>query len=187
MMTDDKFQEIYHQYYQLVKSVVYDILKDIDFAEDICQEVFLMFAEKASFLNERYYQYWLIVSAKRKAIDFCRKSYQVHEVTTEAFPQEEVLYENESEWNSNSISNRNSFEDRVMNKIVFQEFTGKLFEDLAKKDSVWYEIVIRLYVENQDAEQVARDLGISIETLRTKKHRIKKWIKKNYSDKFNDC
>lgn len=72
-MTEEKFREIYRQHYQIVKKVVYSILRDIDFAEDVSQEVFISFLKKADTLQEEYHKQWLIVNAKRKAIDFCRK------------------------------------------------------------------------------------------------------------------
>lgn len=182
-MTEDKFREIYQQYYRLVKSVVYSILKDVDFSEDVCQEVFLLFSEKAETLNEDYYRQWFTVNARRKAIDFCRKSYQVHEVTTEALSREnELLREEVGRWSSQY--NGDSFEDGMAHRLALQELTGKLFEDLAEKNSLWYEIVMRVYVEGEDIEEVARALGISTENLRTKKHRIKIWIKENYGKEF---
>ena len=187
MMTDEKFREIYHQYYQLLKRVVFKILKDADFAEDICQEVFLLFSEKEETLDEAYYQHWFSVNAKRKAIDFCRKSYQVHEVTTEALSEENAVLQGEGcEWTSNAGCHEDYFEDRMTHKLALQELTGKLFEDLARRNSLWYEIVMRTYVEDQDAEEIARALGISIENLRTKKHRIRAWINENYRDIFED-
>ena len=40
-MTEEKFRKIYRQHYQIVKMVVYSVLRDIDFAEDVSQEVFI--------------------------------------------------------------------------------------------------------------------------------------------------
>lgn len=59
-MTEEKFREIYRQYYQIVKKVVYSILRDIDFAEDVSQEVFISFFKKAGTIQEEYYKQWLI-------------------------------------------------------------------------------------------------------------------------------
>ena len=42
-MNEKRFREIYEQYYRLVKSVAFSVLKDYDFAEDVSQEVFLLF------------------------------------------------------------------------------------------------------------------------------------------------
>ena len=63
-----------------------------------------------------------------------------------------------------------------------RELTGKLFEDLAKKNSEWYEIIMRTVVEGESAEEAARALGISVGNLRAKKHRMKMWIKEHYKD-----
>lgn len=55
-MTEEKFREIYRQHYQIVKKVVYSILRDIDFAEDVSQEVFISFLKKADTLQEEYHK-----------------------------------------------------------------------------------------------------------------------------------
>ena len=52
-MTEEKFREIYRQHYQIVKKVVYSILRDIDFAEDVSQEVFIRFLKKSRYFTGR--------------------------------------------------------------------------------------------------------------------------------------
>lgn len=42
-MTEEKFREIYRQHYQIVKKVVYSILRDIDFAEDVAKKFLFRF------------------------------------------------------------------------------------------------------------------------------------------------
>lgn len=64
-MTEDKFRSIYQQHYRLVMKVVYSVLKDVDFSEDICQEVFLLFSENVDTLEEECFKRWFIVTAKR--------------------------------------------------------------------------------------------------------------------------
>ena len=185
-MTADKFHEIYRQHYQMVKKVVYSILHDIDFSEDVSQEVFISFFKKADTVQEEYYKQWLIVNAKRKAIDFCRKSYQIHEVAASSSSEEELFTEEGVLWTSNHAGEQVSVEEETTNKLVMQEFTGRLFEDLEKKNSQWYEIVMRMNVEGKGALETARALGISVESLRAKRHRIKVWINKYYRHKFED-
>ena len=79
-----------------------------------------------------------------------------------------------------------SAEDEVTRRMALNELTGRLFEDLAKKNSTWYEIVMRMNVEGESAEETARSLGISIESLRAKRHRIKVWINKYYREQFEN-
>lgn len=185
-MTEDKFQKVYRQYYQFVKKVVYSVLRDIDLSEDICQEVFIIFTEKAVSLPERYYEQWFLINARRKAIDFCRKSYQIHEVAVSHSDEMEIPQDRQAVWTSCKHYGKNGIEDEITHRLALREFTGELFEDLEKKNSDWYEIVMRMHVEGQDAKETARALGISLENLRTKRHRIKVWINKYYRKKYED-
>ncbi len=164
-MTEEKFRKIYRQHYQIVKMVVYSVLRDIDFAEDVSQEVFILFFKKADTIQEEYYKQWLIVNAKRKAIDFCRKSYQVHEVTAGSSNEGELFAEEGIMWTSNRLEKQSSVEEETTKKLVMQEFTGKLLEDLEKKNSQWYEIVMKMNVEGKGALETARALGISVEEV----------------------
>ena len=131
-MNEEKFRKIYQKYYHLVKKVAFSILQDLDFSEDVSQEVFLLFSAKADTLEEEYYRQWFLVNAKRKAIDFCRKAYQVHEVTASMSLEEEEA-ENAVEWISEQ--KQNFFEDEIAHGFVLRELTGKLFQDLAEKNS----------------------------------------------------
>lgn len=133
-MTEEKFHEIYHQYYQLVKKVVYNVLRDEGFSEDVCQEVFLAFLDKADTMEAKYYKQWLLVNGKRKAIDFCRKSYQVHETTAVPSQDENGLRIENVPWISDRNGMYKSAEDEVTRRMALNELTGRLFEDLAKKE-----------------------------------------------------
>ena len=184
-MNEERFREIYEQYYRLVKSVAFSVLNDYDFAEDVSQEVFLLFSLKVETLKEEYYNQWFLVNTKRKAIDFCRKAYQVHEVTASMCSDEDGGHlDNAAEWFSDI--KQNFFEDEIAHKITLRELTGKLFEDLANKNSEWYEIMMRTVVEGESTEEVARALGISIGNLRAKKHRMKKWIRENFREIYEE-
>lgn len=184
-MTEDKFREVYCQYYPLVKKVVYSVLHDADFSEDVCQEVFILFAEKENSLDEVFYRSWFVINARRKAIDFCRKAYQVHEVTSST-DDDEMHWENSTLWNSCRSYSGGNVEEEITHKLELQELTGQFFEDLAKKNSDWYEIVMRMHIEGENAEETARALGISIGSLRAKRHRIKAWIDKYYRNKYEN-
>lgn len=185
-MTEEKFHEIYHRYYQPVKKVIYNVLRDEGFSEDVCQEVFVAFLAKGDTLEEEYYKQWLLVNGKRRAIDFCRKSYQVHEITAVPSQDEDGIRMENVLWNSDRNIAYKSAEDEVTHRMALNELTGRLFEDLAKKNSTWYEIVMRMNVEGESAKETARSLGISIESLRAKRHRIKVWINKYYREQFEN-
>lgn len=183
-MTEEKFREIYREYYPVVKKVIYSILYDADLAEDVCQEVFILFAEKMDTAEEKYYRNWFLINARRKAIDFCRKAYQVHEITVVSSEVDTLLGEMDITWNS--FDKTDDIEDEITHRIALRELAGKLLRSLAKKNSDWYEIVIRMHIKGEDTKEIARALGISVESLRAKKHRIKVWLNKHYRDKYED-
>lgn len=57
-------------------------------------------------------------------------------------------------------------------------------DDLYEKNPEWYDMMnLMVYEEKTDAE-IAQELGITIENLRVKKHRMKKWIDQNYGDRY---
>lgn len=81
-MTEEKFREIFRQYYRLVMKAAYCVLYDTDLSQDICQETFLTFLEKVDTVDKTRFAEWFAVCSRRKAIDYCKKAYQVHEVVT---------------------------------------------------------------------------------------------------------
>ena len=137
-MTEDKFRSIYQQHYRLVMRVVYSVLKDVDFSEDICQEVFLLFSENVDTLEEECFKQWFIVTAKRKSIDFCRKAYQVHEVASSISDTEESLMDRSSVWISSKSYAQVSSEEEIMHKLELQELTDRMLSELKKKNRHWY-------------------------------------------------
>lgn len=185
-MTEDKFRSIYQQHYRLVMKVVYSVLNDVDFSEDICQEVFLLFSENVDTLEDECLKQWFIVTAKRKSIDFCRKAYQVHEVVSSISDTEESLIDRSSVWISSKSYAQVSSEEEIMHKLELQELTDRMLSELKKKNRHWYEILRRTFLNEEKAEDVARALGISVENLRAKKHRLKIWINKHYRESFEE-
>lgn len=54
-MTEEKFREIFRQYYRLVMKAAYCVLFDADLSQDICQETFLKFLEKVDIVDKTRY------------------------------------------------------------------------------------------------------------------------------------
>lgn len=67
------FEQIYNEYYPLVKYVVFDILKDMEDTKDICQDVFYTVYNKIEQYNGENFKYWLLQIAKNKAYNHLKK------------------------------------------------------------------------------------------------------------------
>ncbi len=66
----------------------------------------------------------------------------------------------------------------------------KLSEDiltaLKKKNMLWYEAIVMIYVFEIPHEQVAKELGIDRVSLASRLYRAKKWVRERYRDQFDD-
>lgn len=161
------FNKVYDQYYLLVMKIAYEELEDYHYAQDVCQEVFVTLYKKADIIEENTVKAWLIVAAKRKAIDLRRKKYIGREVCKK---EEEIM---------------THVDVRPEHTVLKKEFGCYLFQELKKRDSQWFEIIRRVSVEQENAGQVASDMGISLSYLRTKLCRAKTWIRENFGDDYS--
>lgn len=167
-MKSPQFNKIYDQYYLLVMKVAYNVLQDYHYAQDICQEVFIVLYKKMDSIDEALAKPWLLVNTKRKAIDFQRKKFYDREVCEE------------------SQDLQKNAEIALEDRILHEEFKSRLFRELKTKDEAWFEIVMRVIIEQQEPAQVARDMKISIANLRTKMHRARTWIRDNFENDYNE-
>lgn len=162
------FNKVYDQYYLLVMKVAFNVLKDYHYAQDVCQEVFAVLYKKAGNIDETLVKAWLLVTAKRKAIDLQRKQFYGKEVCGEG---QDILY----------------YKDiRPEYTILTREFESRLFQALKEKDETWFQIVIRVSVEEETPEKVARELGITLSHLRTKLFRARTWIRENFKEDYRE-
>ena len=58
-MTEEKLREVYDKYYRLVMKAAYDVLKDFDDSQDVCQEVFHKLIQKWNKVSPEDYAGWL--------------------------------------------------------------------------------------------------------------------------------
>ena len=67
--TEEKFQEIYDKYKNLVLKVAFDMTKDYYLAQDICQETFMrLYGYQDNIIVERV-KSWLVVVASNLVYD----------------------------------------------------------------------------------------------------------------------
>ena len=78
--TEDKFQEIYEKYKNLVMKVAFDMTGDFHIAQDICQETFLKLYGYQNDLDESRVKSWLMVVAANLIRDRFRKNSRRKEV-----------------------------------------------------------------------------------------------------------
>jgi len=165
-MRASKFNKVYDEHYLLVMKIAYSVLKDYHYAQDVCQEVFIILYKKMGVIDEELVKPWLIVSTKRKAIDFQRKKFYGCEVCEEL----------------QEIKRTPGF--TLEEKFIQKEFKSELFRRLQEMDKAWFEIIVRVVINQEDPSQVAQDMNMSIANLRIKLHRARTWIRDNFKDDY---
>lgn len=165
-MKKESFGRVYDEYHKLVLHVAFDILRDYDLAEDVCQEVFIKLYEKIDNLDEDRVKGWLLRCGQRKAIDFVRRAYRKKEVSESSEKAEqdlvvEYLLEVEKE------SDRRQFRNFVL-------------EELERKNQVWYELIVRVVMGNESAKAVAQEYGMTLVSMRMRISRARHWLYKNF-------
>lgn len=169
-MKIERFDEIYLRYYRLSLKVAYSVVHDVELAQDICQEVFITMFFKLDEIDEEFAKAWILSYSR----NFCRKSYHKHEVIS-------GLDANE---NGSGIWTGDP-EDLVVRKELCRKKL-RVFYSLKQRNEVWYELIRRVSVNEENPVSVASDYGISVAYLRTQISRARHWMAEELRRQGND-
>ena len=161
------FDRIYQKYVDLVHYAAYSMVRDYHLAQDVCQDVFIKVYRAIEGLDEESIKGWLLVVTRLTSIDTLRKRTRRREANPET---DEAPF----------------CEDRILDDYLLKEFTSQLFVALYEKNQEWYEIVMKLDVEDAPAAEVARELGVSVNHLRVKHHRARAWLRKEFGSELKE-
>ena len=129
-------------------------------AQDITQETFLLFINKFDELTDINIRSWLLSDANNKLREYFRKS-QIENTF--------VCVDNVE------ISTFDSYEyDKIDVDELFDDVQKKILNILNDKEK---ELFIKLYIEKENIDLIAKELDITYGNLRTRKSRLKKKIK----------
>ncbi len=164
-MKVEKFDEIFERLYKLSLKAAYSVINDKVLSEDIAQDVFLTMFFKLDEIEEEYAKAWVLSYSRRMAVDFCRKSYNRHEFATEQWPNS-----SDRGWESNP-------EDLVIRRETCRRKLD-IFIRLKQKNEVWFELIRRIVVNEENPVSVASDYGISVAYMRTQISRARHWMRR---------
>ena len=75
--------------------------------------------------------------------------------------------------------------DMSLNEVIDQRgVLSKVFSDLRENHPEWYDVIIHVCFYEESGKTAARELGIRVSTLRTRYHRARKYINKEYGKDF---
>lgn len=155
------FKEVFAEYYASQVHFAYKIIKNRHDAEDVVQDVFLgIWRSKPSFKNEIAFRAYLYLSTKNRSIDFLKKKSPLY---SDVSVFEDIEHE----------------ADAVVKEEAFR-LLDRAIERLPNKTKE----VIRLSIKGLSIKEVAQELSITVNTVKTHKLRAYRFLKEIYGRSF---
>lgn len=185
---EEIFRDVYYRYRNLMYYIAYDILHNIEDAEDAVQDAFLKIAmnfpqPSLDDPTSKHARNLCAMIAKYQAIDHYRrrKKRQENEITTDSFDIDEMLLQEPE--GPDSVTRKNFAgwanqdyyfeEDRPYEKIL------KIIEEMPEK----YTDVLYLYlVQGKKRREIAYDLSLSLGTVKKRLERGKALLKEKIQE-----
>lgn len=172
MIKEQRFTQVYRRRKNLILRYSYSKTQDLEAAEEICQDVFLHYYEKIEQIQEDLVKAWLLLCAKRKCIDYWRKRQNRQESSVGETAVLEVISENNLE--------------RVVDHVIQENFAWKILGELRQKNETWYQVIEAVCICEMEQEEAAASLGISVQVLRARLFRARKFIRQEYLKEYKD-
>lgn len=165
MITKERAEEISKLYYDKVFRYCMSMSKsNYHDAQEITQEVFLVFTKKLSTLNDDILEHYLMSIAKKKALEYYRKLKREEMVIAleDSFTSpEEVL---------STITRYYEISD-VELKLTIEAIMKMLTKDE-------HELFVKKFLENKTQKEIASEMGISVSNVSTRTARLRNKIEK---------
>lgn len=184
MQTDNQgFDEIYKTYKKTVLKIAFRYSQNIDIAEDVMQETFFALYKDMKikgYTNSSDYSNlisWLYTTAKRSAINYRSKT------------SREFLNYDSGEEKAYEEPTRGSVEEEYIDELTEQqrvELNNYVLGGLMQKNRKWYEIIRLVYGMGVPTKEVAKSLGMSVETIYVNIHRAREWIRNTYAVEYEE-
>jgi len=161
-------------------SFAYNRVNDRETAKDLVQETFLSALKaREGFKGEASEKTWLVSILKRKIIDLYRKNAAYPQQSFEESEQYKVAYSHyftesefiKGEWNKPNgpkpwnVSEKNTIEQK--------EFKHILAQCLSKLPKVWSSVFALKYIEEEESENICKELDITSSNYWVIIHRAK--------------
>jgi len=145
----EEFGRWVEQHQSMVFSIAYHILNDRAAAEDVAQEVFLQLYDKFESLESpEHMQYWLRRTTAHRAIDHGRRNNHHRHANIEDVPEPSV--------------------DAATSDPIFEKRLRTMIASLPESART---IVILRYQEELGPDEIAKVLGMPLNTVKSQLHR----------------
>ena len=171
--TEEKFQEIYDKYKNLIMKMAFEKLKDFHLAQDICQETFIKLYGYQDTLDEDRVKSWLLVVAANLIRDYFKKS-----GTRREFLDEDGLIMD--------LNQPDYSMEEYLRLLGVREFEIRILESLREKNTDWYEVLLLVEYLQVPRKMIAKQRGIALSTVDAHLYKAKKWLVSQYQEEYEN-
>ncbi len=155
------FEDFFRRYYQTLCYFAFSFLKNKEISEDIVQNVFVnLLNSSAVHLNEEHLKHTLYKSIRNACVNELKKNTLHSEIMTSIMLDDSV--EDDSD---------------LFHTIVRVEIYREIIEAVNKLPDKCGEIFRLAYLEQLDNAEIAKELSISINTVKVQKNNAKKLLR----------
>ncbi len=173
-MKNEKFEEYFLRYRDLIMKIAKDKTGSYHDAEEICQQVFISFYLNMENVSEDLTKAWLIRCTKHAIIDYFRKASRQREVVTDTTETEigNIAVEEEPEHSEVRLDNL--------------DLMGRVLRTVKAANPQWFEVLFMNCVEGLSYAEMASRLKVPETVLRARLYRARLFIKKKFGDEYRD-
>lgn len=155
--------ELVSRYYREVYAFAYRQTGDMDLAMDLTQDIFIAVIKGITSFNEKKAQFrtWLYSVASNKITDYFRSKYHHQKIREESIENMEDAY----------------VEDNVLDKIISKDTVNEIMKIVIQYDNEWVKIFQQKIFLDRTFKEIALELGISENTVKTRYYCLIKKIK----------
>lgn len=180
MLTENReFNEIYHEYKNLILKAAYTYSGSYEIAEDITQETFLKLYMGYDSMKKTNISSWLFTTAKHAALNYKKKH------AREVFELDENRDSEEKKGESQTKSAEEDYLDDESWKYTMK-LHEQILDGLMKKNQRWYDAIILVYYMEMPQAKAAELMGVRLQVLHSLLHRAKNWIRKKYGTEYEE-
>lgn len=166
MFTNEGFEDLYKRYHKFSAKMAYKIVKDVDLAKDISQDVFCHLYKLGDYLdleNERKLRSLIMIASINKAKDYVKSAYARKVSSSDRIEDMEV---------STAPDTESIIID--MEKNAYQKNVLMRLRDHDKEN---YDILMKVKYLEMPASDVAKEYGITVNNLNGRILRARDWLK----------
>lgn len=172
----EKMEQIYRAYEDDVYKVCLFFTKDEDVAYDITQQTFYTLYQHIDEADIQSFQGYLVRTARNKCFNYMRdRKHEELVESLETIPEKKLTV----------ISVEEAYQRKEEEKRD-NELGKDILECVRRENEQWHTALTLLFCLGKPNDVVADEMGISREALYSMVYRAKRWIRKNYMQKYND-